>query len=197
MEVPKLVRRSIGNQSIDKGDIQGQLKYYAWDAVPSCSGAMCPAYTDCSFLRKTEVADLKEKRAEGLEVEFPRCGIMRGYLESVTEIIFRNYAEELTESQLYRIGMGMIPQYRQLCRLQIEELGLHSILYQNPTGEPRIHPLLGAIREQISTVEKMWHSIGLHKLDEADAKKSTNVYDAMNYEAQQKIADKAKDREGE
>ncbi|MCK5862502.1 MAG: hypothetical protein KAH38_08455 [Candidatus Hydrogenedentes bacterium] len=187
MDVPKLVRKSIGSQSIVKGDIEGQLKYFAWDAVPNCTGPLCPAYLDCTFQRKEEVAELLEQRQNGLELELPRCGIMRGYLESVTEIIFRNYAEDLTETQLYRIGMGLVPQYRQLCRLQIEELGLNSVLYTTEKGDPRMHPLLGAIREQISVVEKMWHSIGLHKLDEDDMERSNNVYDAMNNEAQNKI----------
>ncbi len=195
MELPLRLKRSIGTQSIEKGDVEGQLMYYAWDALPSCTGRFCPAFTDCSFSRKMEVADIMEQRENGVEMELPKCGIMRGYLTTITQVIFRNYMEDLTEAQLYRIGMGLIPMYRQLCRLQIEELGLHSMLYTNDKGDPKIHPLNNAIREQIIAIERLWQTIGLNKLDEVEAAKIRNAYDRMNDEAQKRIKDKAKARQ--
>ena len=190
MEVPSNVACSIGNQAIDKGNIGGQLRFYAWDAVMPCAGRICPAFISCTFVGKNKVEEIVADRERGLEEEIPRCGIMQNYLSSITDIIFRNYAEDLTEAQLYRIGMGLIPSYRQLCRLKIAELGLDSVTYTTDKGEPKMHPIFNAIRDQIVAIEKMWHTIGLNKLDDMDLDKSNNAYDAMQQEAKAYMANK-------
>ena len=184
MEVPNNVKLSIGNQAIEKGDIAGQLRFYAWDAVTPCAGRLCPAFMSCSFSRKHDVEVIIEDRERGLEVDLPRCGIMQNYLSAITEIIFRNYVEDLSEAQLYRVGMGLIPSYRLLCRLKIEELGVESVCYNNAKGERKLNPIFNAMRDQIITIEKIWHSIGFNKLDMLDADKSINDYSAMETEAQ-------------
>ena len=194
MDVPKRVRRNIGSQAIEKGSVGGELKFFAWDALPSCQGMLCPAFSECKYTLKDSVSELCRQREEGIDVVLPPCGLMHNYLQSVTEIIFRNYAEDLNEAQLYRVGMGLLPAYRQLCRLQIEELGLRSVIYHTDKGDPKLHPLLNAIRDQSVAIEKMWHSIGLNKLDELDLQKSGNVYDAMNAEAVEAVAQKKKAR---
>ncbi len=183
MDTPKDIANNVGNQDIAKGNIAGQLHFYAWDAITHCRGAMCPAFDECDADVKSEVQALVEMRTRGYVVEIPKCEIMKQYLESVTSMLFRNYAEDWNEAQLYRIGMGLIPQYRQLCRLQIEELGLVGMTYVTEKGDPRLHPLVTAIRDQIVAIEKMWHSIGLPAMDDADLKRSNNAYDTMNREA--------------
>ena len=194
MNIPKRVQRNIGTPAIEKGDIAGELKFYAWDTLPVCQGKLCPAYLECTFVFKDSVADLCKQREEGIAVELPKCGLMHNYLLSVTEIIFRNYAEDLNEAQLYRIGMGLLPQYRQLCRFQIEELGLTSVVYHTDKGDPRLHPLFTAIREQINAIEKMWGTIGLNDLDKLDTAAFGNVYDAMNAEAMEGVVVKKEAR---
>ena len=195
MEVPKKVQNRLRSQEIDKGSVEGELKFYAWDTVAVCSGTMCPAFADCTFPVKNTVAELYAEREKGNAVGVPPCKLMDNYLTSVTDIIFRNYAEDLNEAQLFRIGMGMLPMYRQLCKLQIEELGLRSVLYHNEKGDPRLHPLINAIRDQVNAIEKMWNSIGLNELDKLDTEKSANVYDAMNREALEGVIEKKKARE--
>lgn len=192
MEVPQLVQNSIGSQSIEKGDIGGQLRFYAWDTVTPCTGRLCPTFMNCTFALKDKVEEIIENRERGIEEDIPRCGIMQNYLSSITSIIFRNYAEDLTEAQLYRIGMGLIPSYRQLCRLKIVELGLDSVTYTTINGEPKLHPIFHAIRDQIVSIEKMWHTIGLNKLDDLDLSKSNNAYDAMQEEANQSVLNRKK-----
>jgi hypothetical protein len=195
MELPSGIKRSIGNQAITKGDIEGQLKFYAWDVVTPCMGTSCPAYMECSFSGKEDVDTIIRKREEGIELSIPCCQLMKSYLTSIVDIIFRNYAEELTEAQLYRIGMGLIPLYRQLCRFKIAELGLMSVLYVNATGNPAIHPLMKEIREQIIAIERMWITIGLHKIDQLEIEKDRiNPYDAMAKEAQKKLKSRTEAR---
>lgn len=192
MEIPSGLKQSIGNQAIEKGDIAGQLMFYAWDAVVPCSGRLCPAYLECSCAVKDEVETIVERREEGIELELPRCGVMHNYLTSITNIIFRNYAEQLSEAQLYRIGMGLIPAYRQLCRLQIAELGLASVTFVNSAGNHVIHPLIRAINDQIGVIERLWATIGLNRLDqiEEDIPK-LNAYDRMDKEARRNKKQKA------
>jgi hypothetical protein len=194
MDVPLRVRRNIGTQAIEKGSVAGELKFFAWDALPACKGEMCPAFMECTYQLKDKVSEICRQRENGTEIALPPCGLMHNYLASVTEIIFRNYAEDLNEAQLYRIGMGLLPQYRQLCRLQIEELGLGSVVYHNDKGDPKLHPLFNAIRDQIVAIEKMWHTIGLNDLDKIDIEKSTNMYDAMATEAEAGVAAKKEAR---
>jgi len=194
MELPSGLKQSIGNQAIEKGDIAGQLKFYAWDSVVPCSGRLCPAFAECTCMVKNEVEVIVARREEGIEIDIPRCGVMQNYLTSIVNIIFRNYAEELSEAQLYRIGMGLIPAYRQLCRLQIAELGLVHVTFTNSAGNAVMHPLLRAINDQISMIEKLWGTIGLNRLDmnEEDIP-VLNAYDRMDKEARNKGSKKIKE----
>ena len=77
--------------------------------------------------------------------------VMNGYIGDI---------EEPAESDMQRIGYLLIPLWDQLCRLRLEELKVRSVMQG-----PRIHPVLGAIKEIIRQIVRteIWLKVGINK----------------------------------
>jgi len=137
--------KAIGSMVIPKGTAhEGEVKLFSWDAVQNCMNDRCPAYEECPY----------KKDDQG------KCEVQLVYLKSLTSMIMRNFPEA-SEAKLFRIGMHLIPLYKQLSKLQIEELGVHRIVTVTDRGNRAMNPLYKEIREHIRLIESMWHSIGL------------------------------------
>ena len=78
-------------------------------------------------------------------------------------MIFNNFGEVLDEPTFYRVGMHLMPMYRTLCRLKIEELGVNHIITTSDTGRKQANPIYKEIRDTIKLIDSLWHSLGLTK----------------------------------
>jgi len=143
--MPLGYKKRLGDIRVWKADI-GDVKVISWDAIPPCRGEVCSIWGICS------------KR--GKEVSKRHCGVVHEYLGNVNEMIFRNYYNQLTEPMLFKIGMHLIPLYKQLCRLKIEELAVENLVHI-VSGRYLIHPIMKEIRETVKDIEKVWSSLGL------------------------------------
>lgn len=138
--------RKLHTTKIGKGKMRlttGTSLFYAWDAVPECSAERCPAFANCIY-------DKKDK-----------CKVIREGLKGLSFVLFRNFKEKMTEDQLWRIGMHLMPLYRMLLRLNIEELGVDRVIVEDMRGIRRINPLYKELRETIKTIDLTWKAIGI------------------------------------
>jgi len=164
------------DMSVQRGTTpDGSIMLYSWDVVQECIGDDCPAYLICKFKK------------------VGRCYAQTQYLRAISSVVFRNY-QNLTEPQLYRIGMHLVPLYKTLIRLKIEELGVTSVLYTDGRGNKRVNPLFKEIRETIKTIESTWKTIGLEvdveepggDVLDGEGEIEEDFYDRMEAEAQAK-----------
>jgi hypothetical protein len=132
----KVGRFGVGKTKLDAGKIM-----YTWDAVRDCDGDSCPAYIRCPHPKESY------------------CKMQVLYLESVLSLILSNYV--CSEPELYRIGMHLIPLYKILCRLKIEELGITTLIYETDKGNFSSNPILKEIRETIKSIDSAWKELGL------------------------------------
>ena len=143
-ELPDSIRKRFGNLSIEKGCTEdGLVRLYQWDAISDCTMKECPAYKLCDIY------------ARG------KCRVMQKYMLSLVEVVYRNYADRLTEPLLYKIGMHLLPLYRQLCKMKIEELGVERVTVQTARGGVQAHPIYKEIRETIKLISLLWHDLQL------------------------------------
>jgi len=117
------------------------LLYYSLDYVSECDDA-CPKFNKCPEQNYGN-----------------KCTIMDEYLQGVSSVIFREYKKDLNEEMLWKLGMHLMPLYRFLCRLKLEESALRSVVGFSSKGTPWVHPIFREIRETIKSIEKTWLTV--------------------------------------
>lgn len=140
--LPHTLNSRLGSVGIKKGTYH-ELSLYTWDAIPACTDTKCKANVICDFDRRG------------------RCTVMIQYLKGTSVMLFKNFGEVLDEPTFYRIGMHLMPLYRILCRLKIEELGITDIVRTTDTGRKQANPIYKEIRDTIKLVDQLWVSLGL------------------------------------
>ena len=140
-----------GRISISRGSHPDYGHLILWDNIPDCTGTACPAYAPCHWASK--------------DVPGSKCYAVQNYLRTVTDKIYHSVGAELTEIQKTRIGLELIPLYRTLIRLKLEEIGVQRVTYTTPKGMLAVHPIFKEIRETVKLIEATMSSIGVHDLD--------------------------------
>jgi hypothetical protein len=140
-------RERLGRMSLTKGvsEKDGHM-IIAWDVVPACQGDQCPAACECDYINS--------------ELLKNRCSIMYYYLKYIYTIIYRNF-EEMDEHQTYMVGMHLLPMYRMLCRLKIEEIGVKNLVTLGSKGALQMNPLYREMRDTIKAVMRLWKELEL------------------------------------
>lgn len=142
------------SMKISKGFFAEDTLFYAWDAVDFCSGTNCIATEVCPYTQSGI------NKATG-KFEQRKCAVQKNFLRSLSVILYRNYYEIISESQLYRIGMHLMPLYKMLSKLYIVELGVERVAYSDAKGMVRVHPVYKEIRETVKSISQEWHNLGL------------------------------------
>lgn len=137
-----------GTMKVKRGKSPEGNQLWSWDALTPCTANNCPAATRCHYLSPDN--DPPEK-----------CQVMLKYLKASAQVILTNYEKNLDEGQLYRVGMHIIPLYRNLCRFKIYELGVRSVVHTDDKGKRTVDPIYKEIREHIKLLEQMWKSVGI------------------------------------
>ena len=165
----------LGKINIVKGtDNKGQMTY-SWDVIQKCRGANCPAAEQCPYVG--ELSDEDD------------CRVMKKYMRSVSLVLFTS-VKGATAAQRYQIGMHIIPLYKTLCKMKIEELGISAAVSMTSRGTMQVNPIYKEMREIIKVIDQVWKSIGVGRLKEGTEpdfssrpEESGNYYDAMEKEA--------------
>ena len=138
------------------------------EPIPFCEGEECLAFDVCTYTCLDS------------SLGTPRCEVMKIYLESVASEIYSLFKHSLDQSQTFRIAHHLLPLYKTLCRLIIDEFGVKSSLRVGKSGKVTMNPIYREIRETIKTIEGAWSLIGIDKapllkpsLDGMESKVST------------------------
>lgn len=140
-----------GQITPSKGKDRDGNKLVSWDAIPECTESNCPIANKCPYLGKK------------------KCTVMKAFVGSAASIIQNGYI--LDQSELLRVGTHLIPLYRNLCRLQIEEMGLRQITRINKAGSVVLNPIYAEIKSHILAIENLWKSLGLNDKEKKVKKK--------------------------
>lgn len=180
IELPCAFKESAGTLHVTRGGIgkgRDRINLYAWDAIPMCQDEECPATSMCPYLR------------EG------RCRVGLTYMKAAVDVIIRNFASELDEPRLYQIGMHLLPLYRMLFKLKIEEIGVERAVTSGRYG-PKANPIYKEIRETIKLLMMAWKSLGLdptkgsivpkENIFDIDSEDGRTYYERMEEDAKKK-----------
>jgi hypothetical protein len=138
--------RGFGSLRIQKGKLKEDSLFYSWDAVPMCRELDCPIVESCTYVKGPTV----------------KCHVHYQFLKSLSVVLYRNFSDVLDESKLYRVGMHMMPLYKMLCKLLIEEHAVQNAVYEDGKGIRRAHPVFKEVRDTLQAISKEWRSLGLH-----------------------------------
>ena len=141
-EMPGRMQTAMGDLSINRGKIEDR-HLIAWDTIQDCRDEECILTTMCYYKR------------EG------KCTLQMNYLRAVQNMVFRNFRDTLTETQLFRIGLHLIPLYKVLIKLKMRELVVDDVLTETTQGSLKAHPVFKEIRDTIKLIEMMWKSLNL------------------------------------
>ena len=140
-----------GSFSINRGTLKGEINLYSWDYIDACDPERCPLKNICKY-----GSDIK-------------CTVMGQYMKSVSEVIINNFYESLDEPVLYRMGIHLMPLYRQLFKMKFSEIMIKQAMELNDKSGWKVNPVYREIREIIKTIEWMWNRLGLTKLAKDEA----------------------------
>jgi len=110
--------------------------------IPECNAA-CPLY---------------ETSACG-QLHGEICSPIANYLQELA--IFVKKQKHLTDKDHFFVGMHIIPQYRMLCKMQIYEMSVTSMVRMTDKGSLVANPIYKEIRSTVDLLLKLWKSVGL------------------------------------
>ena len=150
-------------KSPDGKDKLYELVY--WNAVQRCDSDMCGCIDLCANPKDGEP-----------------CSVLSSYMGNVYETMIRTYKGVLTEDSAYRIGMHLVPLYKILCRLKMQEFQEIGVMVTNSKGDRKVNPIFEEIRKTILAIEKMWMNLG-YIVTEGSGKKDKFVgaFNQRNY----------------
>ena len=163
--------QKLGSMVIMKGANEAGQVNYTWDVVQKCRLEHCPARNQCHY-----VADL---------MEGDDCKIMKKYIRAASLVLY-DAQKDMTSVQRYQIGMHIIPLYKTLCKMKIEEVGIIDAVSMTSRGTMQVNPIYKEMREIIKVIDQVWKSIGMRANTietPVFANGKTNYYDAMEKEA--------------
>jgi len=161
----------LGDMALSRGLDDAGNTMVSWDMVDKCRHEDCPALDQCPY--------------EAAINNGGRCQIMLRYMKAASMTLY-NHREQMTSAQRYQVGIHIMPLYRTLCRMKIEEIGVERILYRDDKGMFRINPLYKEIRETIKVIDAVWKSIGVTEVEAPPSKPfsgKNSYYDAMQKDA--------------
>ena len=172
----------LGKMVITKGPNECGDTIYAWDVVQRCTHENCPASLQCQY--KSSIEEEGERK------------VMRNYIRSISMVLVQEGEEKLSALKRYQIGMHIIPLYKTLCKLKIEEVGVERIVTETPRGTLVANPLYKEMRETVKAIDQMWRNLdwsaasaeGVSPKFQSD----TSYYDAMEKQAFAEMSDKVR-----
>lgn len=145
-----------------------------WTAIQDCEGESCVSANVCPYF-----VDSARK-----------CTVMMKYLKQVEKMIIDNLAQDMDDFDLFRVGMQVIPLYKQLARFKIIEMSLTTsgISEMTKSGTTKIHSLFKEIREVVKTIDSTWRELGVGKKGQPEAPQIPAGANRSYYENMEKEA---------
>lgn len=136
------------------------LTYPTWTAIENCAVNNCIAARVCPYIASMR-NDMK-------------CRVQMKYLKEVEIMVLNNFGNDLQEEDLFRIGMHLVPLYKQLARFKIVEMtiSLRDICEFTKSGTTKVNGLFKEIRECIRQIDREWAEIGISRAKTNDIGKN-------------------------
>ncbi len=130
------------------GSVQGkQLRFLAH--VHHCKKDACKIKSICPF----------EPKGRCTAVYTFLAGLYRDWVDPESGV-----GDRLSQVQLDRIGVHLMPLYQQLIRFQMETIVLDETVYTDRKGVIHAHPQFGEIRATLEAIRKELKELGLEKI---------------------------------
>jgi hypothetical protein len=126
---------------IRKGNEEGN-PVVAWSAIMDCLRDRCRIEDQCHYQKKG------------------KCDVQVQFLQVTLEMI-RMENPALKYNQAYRIGLHLVPLYKTLCKLYMDELAVSHPTYTTEKGTRQSHPVYKEIRDTLKMIMMVWKDIGL------------------------------------
>lgn len=123
------------------------VRFSVWNVITPCRQEECPIYDDCPH--------------DDRKIKGGKCRVEQGYVNSIGDMVYRNFKGKFTEDQFFIIGMHVLPMYRHLCRLKIWEWSVREVMYEDDKGRRHLNPIYREIREQIKAISAQWKGLGV------------------------------------
>ncbi len=180
-----LSKGTLKSKEYSYNDYQRNIALYIWDSAPACTGTkeiedaneLHDAYPDEYPAKYTcPVRDLCTFTKAG------HCSTQVNYIKAVIKFVIMNYYRSVSERQMFEFGMHILPIYRILCKMKLEELSVNSILTK--TGA-KANPIYKEIRETYKLINQMWKDSGIlalkSELEDKDDKDQVNLPDMSDF----------------
>ena len=143
-----LRREELGLQKYQKGTIDGK-RFPIWDVVQDCE-PHCPLKRDCIYT-------IEKKNGTT-----PKCKLQGSFLKTMMDITLDNLPDRnKTEYHLQKIGLTLIPLFKQLVTMQMLEQSLQEATL-GEDNKLKIHPVYKEIRIITKDLDKCLVSLGIH-----------------------------------
>lgn len=149
-------------------------RFPSWNAVQECEGENCAAASVCAYFQQTPNPGNTNSR---------KCNVVMRYLKEVEHVILSSFGKGLTDADLFRVGMHLLPLYKQLARLKITEMTIssNSVSEMTKGGTTKIHGLFKEMRECIKAIDACWREIGFTKRENESVPQSVNMSASSSY----------------
>jgi hypothetical protein len=147
---------------LNKGKVHGvdddretHLRLVSWDAVSYCYRTIgdepCPIHDLCEYDPENEPTRGPKAGAHG------KCIVQLDYLREFERALMAVLPKDTDQLTMYRIGIHLIPLYKQLCKLNMEEVHCKTMIKKGK--QRQINPVLKEIRVVLKDIESVWKSI--------------------------------------
>jgi hypothetical protein len=126
---------------IRKGN-NGDNPIVAWSVIMDCLKDRCRIEEICMY----------EKRG--------KCTVQMHFLQVTMDMIEKENPG-LDYNQAWRIGMHLVPLYKTLSKLYMDELAVCHPTYTTEKGTRQSHPVYKEIRDTVKMIMMLWKDIGL------------------------------------
>ena len=159
---------------INQRKLEGE-SFPVWTAVQDCEMDQCVAAHVCPYF------SMERER---------KCVVMMKYLKQVEKMVMENLADGMDDFDLFKVGMQLIPLYKQLVRFKIIEMSVttRGISEMTKSGTTKIHSLFKEIRECIKSIDVTWRELGVGKKAQPEAPNIPQGANRSYYEDMEKEA---------
>ena len=128
------------------GEVDGKA-LLRWDPATTCNET-CVVYDECPYEKKG------------------RCSLEMTYMNTIYRNLVnpdpaKGIAEYLSDFELQRVGLHLMPLYQQLVKMKKVAHAVENMIVSDKKGSLKIHPIFSEIRAVIRDIAKEMKEIGI------------------------------------
>jgi hypothetical protein len=136
-------------QELTKGELNGK-RMYCWEYTAPCIPNECALWDRCSW------------RALSRKTPNNTCLLRWKYVKEMEQCVLTDYGSTMTQTQMWQLGMHLVPLYQELVSLKIFRASLRTDeLFSEWKGLPKVHPVIGLISSTMKTIAVVMREMGL------------------------------------